>query len=493
MKILKHLSVAIIAIIAFSCDEDFLDRPPQSELTVGTFPETPEDARLAINGAYNSLRQWNLAAGGFPIFDIMSDECTKGTNPGDGASTAVFEDFSFDSFDGAFERYYKTLYQAVRRANLVIQETPKIQMDESLKSRYIAEARFLRAYYYSVLVRSFGGVPMVTTINPPVDLAREDAQVIWDEIVFPDLEYASENLPEKSEYAAADLGRVTRGGAKALAARLHLYLGNFSEAESLAMEVINSGQYDLEANFGDAFSSENEGGIESVWEVPALPLAFGNGGNQYANTWGIRGTPNRGWGFGRPAYPWIEKMQANDDPRLDASVIFLNEELGGVITEGEADTPDTTYNDSNEIIEIECYNQKVWHPGTNSQESFGHNRRLIRFADVLLMAAEALNENNKPAQALTELNKVRARARRGAAILPDITTTDKAELRQAIANERNYELAFEGLRYWDLVRTGRAAEVMGPLGYVEGKHELMPIPQSEVDISEGRIKQNPEY
>ena len=143
---------------------------------------------------------------------------------------------------------------------------------------------------------------------------------------------------------------------------------------------------------------------------------------------------------------------------------------------------------------MECYNQKVWIPGTTTTTQWGHNRRLIRYSDVLLMAAEALNENNKPGEALLYLNQVRERAREGNPdILPDVTTTDKDELRMAILNERSHELAMEGHRFWDLVRTGMAGEILGPLGFVTGKHELLPVPQTEIDISQGSLDQNPNW
>jgi hypothetical protein len=125
---------------------------------------------------------------------------------------------------------------------------------------------------------------------------------------------------------------------------------------------------------------------------------------------------------------------------------------------------------------------------------WGHNRRIIRYADVLLMAAEALNENGKSGQALSYLNLVRARAREGnTSILPDITTTDQEQLRQEIYAERRREFFLEGLRFWDLVRTDRAESVLGGKGFVKNKHEYFPIPQSEIDISEGVITQNPNW
>lgn len=426
--------------------------------------------------------------------DIMSDQVTKGSNPGDGTAIAPYDNFTHTASEGSSERWYKTLYRAIRRANLVINNIDKLTFnDEDYKNRLIAECRFLRAFFYSKLVRGFGDVPVVLVTDPSLDLGKTPVDEIFSTVIWPDLEYSLENLPEKSEYSDEDAGRATKGAARALMARLYLFNGDFVNAEKYALEVINSSEYELEPNFSDVFSADHEHGIESIFEVGALPFAFGQGGNQYANTWGIRGTPNRGWGFGRPAYPWIAMMDANQDPRMDASVIFLGEVLDGVETAGDGNTPDTTIVDG-EIVEIEVYNQKVWHPGPGTIDSYGFNMRLIRYADVLLMAAEALNENDKPAQALVHLNSVRERARGGdATILPDVSTLDKAQLRQAIENERDYELAFEGLRFWDLVRTGRAEDVLGTLGYQPGKNELFPIPQSEVDISEGKIGQNNGY
>jgi hypothetical protein len=170
--------------------------------------------------------------------------------------------------------------------------------------------------------------------------------------------------------------------------------------------------------------------------------------------------------------------------------------LDGVVISGSGDTPDVTYvpGSSTEIAEIESYNQKVWTPGTNVDTQHDHNRRLLRYADVLLMAAEALNENGKPAQALTYLNQIRARAREGnTTILPDITETNKDQLRDIILHERRVELALEGHRFWDLVRTNKAAQVLGPLGFQANKNELLPIPQTERDLTNGRLEQNPNY
>ena len=143
---------------------------------------------------------------------------------------------------------------------------------------------------------------------------------------------------------------------------------------------------------------------------------------------------------------------------------------------------------------MEGYNRKVWIPGLSTDTQYGHNRRLIRYADVLLLAAEALNENNKPEEALIFINQIRKRARGGNdAILPDIISVDKSFLREKIHQERRVELALEGHRFWDLVRTQFAEPILAPYGYQKGKHELLPIPQSEIDLSKGSLTQNPNW
>ncbi len=496
MKKNIKLLALILTLIISSCGDDFLDKPPLGRLTAGSFPSNEADAILATNGVYNTLRIWQINTGGFPLLDLMSDDAVKGSNPGDASQINIFDDFTYDAQTINIENWYRTLYLGVKRSHLVIEGVPNADMtDEELRSRLISEARFLRAYFYGILVRAFGDVPKVTTQNPPIDLGRAPVDEIYDEIIIPDLEFAISNLPERSEYAPEDLGRATKGAARALLARLYLFRGDFDNAETYALQVINSGEYDLSNDFIDAFSQVGEFNRESIFEVGALPEGFNEGGNQFGNTQGIRGTPNRGWGFNRPTYDLITFL-GDEDPRRDASIVFLGEVLDGITIIGDSDTPDTTYVDASQtqIDQIETYNQKAYHEGAGALESFGHNRRIIRYADVLLMAAEASNENNNPSQALVYLEEVRERARAGNnTILPEITETDKAALRDIILDERRRELALEGLRFWDLVRTNRAIDILAPFGFTAGTHELFPIPQSERDISGGKITQNNGY
>lgn len=487
-KKLRYI-VWLFVLVPFAC-EDFLEKPPQGELTQTNFPVTAEDALLATNAAYNTMRDPNFNSGLFPLHDIMSDDANKGSNPDDQAATiGPFDRFQHLKTEGAILRWWNTLYKAVRRTNVVIEKVPTITMDATLRNRYVGEARFLRALYYFDLVRAWGGVPLLTTVDPQV-LPRSSVAEVY-QLIEDDLLFAIANLPRKSQYSGTDIGRASKGAAQALLAKVYLFQGKWTDAAAKALDVINSGDYNLEADFDNANSVAGEQGIESVFEVSSFGNeGIENGGNQYGNVQGVRGTPNRGWGFNRPTESLRNSFEPGD-PRLESTVIFLGEVLDGVTIAGDGLTPDQT-TDSHGQTEVESYNQKVWTPGNTVPPSFGHNRRFIRFSEVLLIAAEALNENNDAAGALVQLNRVRQRAREGNnAILPDITITNKDQLRDIILRERRVELALEGHRFWDLVRTNKAESVLGPLGFIKGKHELLPIPQTEIDLSQGALAQNP--
>lgn len=437
------------------------------------------DALLATNAAYTTLDEWYYWQGGFPLLDIMSDDAKKGSNPNDGLSTAgPFDDFTFYPSQQQINNWYTALYEGVKRTNVVLEKVPNIDMDASTKNQYLGQASFLRALYYFDLVRAFGGVPITKITETPVGLSRNTAEEVY-QLIESDLTFAKDNLPD--QWTGTDLGRATSGAANALLARVYLFEKKFDEAAKASLAVINSGLYGLEPNFEDANSVNGENGIESVFEVGALASTSG-GGNQFANTQGVRGTPNRGWGFNRPSLDLRAAFESGD-PRKAATIIELGEVLDGVLIVGDGQTPDVAPDGT-----IESYNQKIWTPGDNTISQWSHNFRIIRYADVLLMAAEALNETGKASEALTYLNQVRDRVN-----MPQITTTDQGQLRTVIYHERRVELAMEGIRFWDLVRTGRAADVLGPLGFVAGKNELLPIPQNQIDLSQGTMEQNKGY
>lgn len=496
--------ISLLLLFTVGCS-DFLDKPPQGKLVSNSFPTTASDALLATNGAYNILRNSNYHFGLFPIMDIMSDDARKGSNPSDQAATiGPYDSFTHIATETSGYYWWSTLYEGVRSANVVLEKVPAIDMDAALKARYMAEASFLRASHYFDLARGFGGVPIVLTSSPPTNLVRANLSDVYD-LIISDLQTAITNLPEKSAYSAADAGRATKGAARALLAKVYLFYPqpgllnyvpqpDFVNAEKYAMDVITSNEYQLETDFLNANGVNGNFGQESIFEIGALPFEpfFDTdlGGNQYANVQGVRGSPNRGWGFNRPSEN-LKAAYEPGDPRQDKTIIKLGDVLDGIPIVGDGSTPDVTLDtDGVTIIETECYNRKVWTPGDNVPTQFGHHRRILRYADVLLMASEALNENGKTTDALTYLNMVRARARDGNPVLPDIVETDKNLLRDIILKERRIELALEGHRFFDLIRTGKAVTVLGPMGFQANKHELLAIPQSEIDLSHGLITQN---
>lgn len=492
----------IFVALLFTGCEKFLEKDPQGQLTQEEFPTSASDALLATNATYASLREWHYNSGGYPILDIMSDDARKGSNTNDQLTTVgPYDSFDHTPSQDGLDRWWNTLYLGVKRCNIVIELVPDIQMDPALRNRYVAEASFVRGLLYFDLVRAWGGVPLVTTVIPPANLPKATTDEVYAQIIS-DLEFAIENLPEKEDYESGDVGRASKGAARVMLAKVYMFMPgparDFQKAETLLKEVVDSegyNHYGLEDQFVYANGVEGNNGMESVFEIGAMELeGTESGGNQYANTQGVRGAPNRGWGFNRPAMDLRRLFQSTGDPRYYGTIINLGDTLNTsdsvVLIVGDGPTPDVVL-DGSDTVEIECYNRKVWVPGTNTITQWGHHRRLIRYADVLLLYAEALNENGKAAQALEYVNRVRERARQGNnSVLPDITTTDQALLREAIYNERRCELALEGHRFWDLVRWGIADQVLGPLGFQKGKHELLPIPQTEIDLSQGSLIQN---
>ena len=487
------LLFALVLFLATPGCKKFLQKDLQGTLTTDQFPTSASDALLATNAVYESIRDWYYNSGGYPILDIMSDDARKGSNPSDQQSTVgPYDYFGITPTSDGLDRWWNSLYVGVLRANVVITKVPLITMDETLKSRYIGEAKFLRALFYFDFVRAWGGVPLVTTTDPPLGLPRAKAEDLYT-LIISDLQSAINSLPITYQ-STADLGRATKGAAEALLARVYLFRNDFANAETYAMDVINLNKYSLEPVYINANGINGNNGVESIFEVGALQVEDQDAGcDQYGNSLGVRGIPNKGWGFNRPSISLRNSFETGD-PRYKGTVIDLNDTIDGIIILGDAQTPAVTKDAHGNIIEIQCYNRKVWVPGATTTSNWGLHRRFNRYADVLLMVAEALNENGKPTEALTYLNMVRARARQGNPnILPDITITDQSQLRDIIFNERRHELGLEGFRFWDLVRTGRAPAILGPLGFVTGKNEVLPIPQSEIDLSQGTLVQNPNY
>jgi starch-binding outer membrane protein, SusD/RagB family len=491
MRSLGKVGMGLSLLLIFSCKKEFLDRDPIGKLTSATFFQTEEQAVQSINAIYQQMRVWETHAFGFlGTTDIMSDDADKGSTVNDALYIKELDDFAHGTDNAAVKAVWTGYFQGVARANIAIDKIPAIKMNEKLKERLIGEAKFLRAYYYFNLVRWFGDIPLITKPLSPSEFSqrRVAAADIYKQIEKDWLEAAAV-LPEKSQYPSSEMGRVTKGAAKSFLAKMYLTIGDFTKAEQFATEVINSKEYSLFPSYGDQFLIENENCSESIFEIQAT-LINGEtlGSLQWNQIQGVRGTPNLGWGFNRPSDNLVAAYEPGD-PRREATILYVGE----VLPDGSALVED------NPEMFNERYNQKAFTPQhLGFQENSPGNVRIFRYADLLLIAAEAKNENNKSGEAITILNDIRKRARGtlpANLVLPDLSSKGKDLDRQAIWKERRIELAMEQHRWFDLIRQKRAADVMQKAGknFVANKHELLPIPQTEIDISNGILTQNKGY
>jgi len=493
----KILLIALTLLLWAGCSKDFLDRKPLGELTFDTYFETEDHAIWATNAIYNQLRSWEcIAFAWIGNTDIISDDADKGSTPTDALHMLEIDDFTFDATNATFKELWEGYYHAIFRANLAIQNIPNIDMDEALRDRLVGEAKFLRAYCYFNLVRWFGELPLITQPLEPSEFYTQVRKPVGDiyRQIEEDLIAAIGALPEKSEYEPGDLGRATRGAARGILAKVYLTRGDYLNCEKYCREVIESNEYALWPNFSEIFQRVGENCSESLFEIQATALSTGSlvAASAYNMIQGVRGVPNLGWGFNRPSDDLVAEFEFLD-LRREATILSPGEPLpdGSLVVE-----------DNPEILN-ERYNQKAWVPAhAGLQDNGPGNIRILRYADVLLMMAEALNEQGLSADALPYLNEVRTRARNqwlpnippGA--VPDVTTTDQSELRLKIWKERRLELAMEQHRWFDLLRTGRAAERMAAVGktnFDAAKHLLLPLPQTEIDVSGGNLEQNPNY
>jgi hypothetical protein len=472
-------------LLPIACSKSFLDVDPQGQQPGEQFWTTQADAVKAVSAIYGNLRGWtNVAFAPIAVESMGSDDTEKGSSPGDSDYMTNFDVFEHTSTEGQILDFWKGQYQNINFCNQVLDNVPGINMDEALKNRFLAEAKFVRAYSYFRLVRAFGDVPLRLTVpegTEEFNIPRTPAAEVWAAIEK-DLTEAAAVLPVS--YPAADIGHATKGAALAMHAKVAMYQKKWDQVLALTNQVMGLG-YNLFPDYEKQFRIENENNIESIFEIQAtyVPGNCDLSNSQYSEVQGVRGTRGGGWGFNVPTMDLVNAYEPGD-PRRDATIIFRGETTPqGDVIPLAGDNP--------------RYNQKSYVPFSRYVEcspGSEQNIRVMRFAEVLLMNAEAANELNNQAQALTSLNKVRARARgNNPAVLPDVTTTNQAALRTAIWHERRVELAMEFDRFFDVIRQGRGPQVFGPKGFDAGKNELMPIPQQEIDLSGGVLTQNPGY
>ncbi len=407
-KLIFGLTGIFMLIAGAGCEDRLLDQKPRGELTLASFFETEEHAIEATNATYERLRSFN-----FTNFlwlgktDIASDDANKGSTPADGAATqGALDEWTFDPSTSNFMATWGDYYQGIFRANMAIINIPDIEeMDEQLKQRLIGENKFLRAYFYFFLVRSYGGVPLITEPQEPGEfqLPRASEEEVFS-LIEQDLQDAIDVLPLKSEYSPQDLGRATKGAARGMLAKVMLYQEKYDEAEQLARDVIESGEYSLFSEYENIFRQEGENSSESVFEVQAVALEPPQGGTQYSVHQGVRGQPNLGWGFNNPSDDLLNAFEPGD-PRLGATVLFVHETLPF----GQEDV----VRHNTQMLDNQRYNQKSFVPLDQpaGAANGGTNIRILRYSDVLLIAAEAAFQNGNEADARAWVNDVRERAR----------------------------------------------------------------------------------
>lgn len=509
-KIELKIAFLLIAIATFStlgCKK-FLDSSKQGEYTTENYPypggSGPYDQYLF--GAYNDLRSYDVHCTGFFLAtSVRSDDADKGSTPTDGGDNANSMDFfPVLPANGIVNGMWVGYYALINKCNIVldqIENNKDIVATESQKLQAQAEARFLRAYAYFNLVRFFGRVPLIDKLLPA---SQPNTTQVGPAQIYPfiegDLQFAAANAPLNWDKKFA--GRITKGAANGLLAKVYLTQQKWGQAMATANLVMTSGQYDLTTPYNRIFGETGENSSESVFEVQAtasatIPTA---NGVEFIQWQGVRdgGVWNLGYGFNVPNANLEAAYEAND-PRKARTFLYRSTASTTYRTVYDEATPTTWVNP--------IYNHKVYSSPTfralyNNRAGRWMNIRILRYADVVLMYAEAANEVGGTANitaARNALNTIRLRARAGnAAILPDVTTTDQSLLRDAIRHERRIELAMEHDRFFDLVRWGIAATTLQAAGrpnFNPSRDNILPIPQTQIDLSKEpyKLTQNPFY
>lgn len=502
MKYCNKLLILFLTINYISCS-DFIENEITGKQTLDNYYSNESEVDRAVVGCYASLSPQDWWENDFfwLVGDICSDDAFKGnTNQGDQRDFGNLADFNITPANEWLDIKWRYTFQGIFRCNLVIKNVPDAPIIDAQKKIFIAEAKFLRGLYYFELVKNFGGVPLLTeplTINE-ANLSRSTDTEIWSQIET-DFMDAIEDLPKKSELNATTIGRATQGAAMAYLAKTYLYQKKYTEAQNYATMVINSGEYNLSDSFDNVWSINNPNGNGSIFEIQQSYSDIFDSGSALPVV--TRSRSDGGWGFCTPSSHLDNFM--GTDPRRVHTIIRQGEYV-------DEDHPSYDTNPDENMsgrINRKYYLSNSDRAANEEHKRSGLNHILLRYADLLLMHAEAAFQNGDEESAKLSLNTVRNRVG-----LQNITTSGQ-QLLDDIYKERRLELAMEGHRYYDLKRTNRLATAMDDFldyninrntdtydaGNDEGKffeaskHILFPIPQAEIDLSGGLILQNPQY
>ncbi|MFC4872193.1 RagB/SusD family nutrient uptake outer membrane protein [Negadavirga shengliensis] len=473
-----------LGLLVASC-EGFLAENPKNRVDISNYYSSEQDAIAAVNAIYAYLGSYDASAGNTAGIYHSTFWVTQGLSSDEMNNNQLgalhfdqLETFTHNSENAALLEIWRMHYKTIYMANIAIARIPDINMNETLRTRLVNEAKFLRALLYFNLVRMFDRIPLLVNETEPLTPEAAETSAIYGKILQ-DLTDA-ENLP-LSYSSGAGRGRATSGAAKTLLAKVYLTLGDYGKCAEKAAEVIESGQYELWEDFSEVFRYANRGGKEAVfsvgfgdaggaisfWEVGQfnvrlLPTELSSGFSNISNT--------QGW---QVATQDLYNSYSPQDTRRDATFMiqFTNEE-GAVVSLDK------------------IYFQKYWDREANPNAGGSENDfQVLRYADVLLMYAEALAELGDFTNANNYLNRVRNRAG-----LPGLTITNIADFKEAVLLERRKEFAVEGHRWFDLVRMGKLQEKVQLAKEVTpgADFNLFPIPLRERDLNPN-LPQNPGF
>ncbi|TCZ72241.1 RagB/SusD family nutrient uptake outer membrane protein [Flaviaesturariibacter aridisoli] len=502
---LTFLSLPLVLALSFTnCKRSFLEVEPPGELTENSIAGDPTIARRLVTGVYSQLYQ-----GGFGddvhgiIFcmatDVASDDADKGSTPADQSPEAVgFDNFTSDLNSRNFyvDRLWNGHYRGINSANNALKVLEGSTIDNVTKRTLIGEVRFLRAYFYFNLVRLFGGVPLSLRVPESLADAASDefnVRATRDQVytaIINDLQYGVDSLPAKGD-PGTEPGRANKGAAQSLLAKVYLYQRNFQKAYELADAVIASNKYGLVTNYAQNFRNKAlaDNNVESVFEIQTGVDANCNASvpfyvvAQGPRAGGVGGWADLGFGLNTPSDNLAAAYEAND-VRRDATILFIQPN-GTTLWDGFQIPP-------RNAVQNDRYNYKAYfgrrvdpYCGSGNTDRLPKNVKIVRYAEVLLIHAEAGLQTGHAGEAQNDLNAIRTRA----------GLTSVPATQQSVWNERRLELAMEQDRFFDIVRQGRAGTILRALGktFVDNKNEVFPIPQTQIDLSGGRINQNNGY
>lgn len=484
---MKKIYISMFVLSAYfvsGCSSDYLDVDQTESISTKDIAlfNNDEGAATFVTAIYSKFLDWNMTSFSWiGLSSIASDDADKGSSPGDtGSDKDVMDALTYNASSPSTSEIFAANYEGINRCNQALSIIPQLdKANPALRNRLLGEAKFLRAFMYFTLVKTYGGVPIVDHLpNPSSDedrimqLTRKTSAEVYT-LIESDLNDAIAALPNKSEYAASEKGRASKGAAYALLAKVNLYQENWQKVVDNCNLITG---YSIVSNYASMFRLAGENDSESIFEIQGTGSTPAKGIQGYSATQGARGAGGWGWGFNTPSQSLVNAYEAGD-LRKDATIIFA----GTTLYDGRV-VPTT--------VENPRYNYKAYSSAFTDGWETDVNIKYLRYAEVILMKAEALNELNQTSDAIPLLNQIRSRAGLG-----NTTAVSQADVRIAIWKERRVEMAFEHDRFFDLVRTGQAAAAFAIDGktFVTGKHEVFPLPQSFITQANGLSTQNLGY